>query len=124
MMIDDELNPQFMKRLKRLRRYWPRIFAGACVCALVVLIVSLVLPKTYRATTYIMVSESKIGAGSRDSAALQLAMLPTFILGGLGFAIHVLWWLALAALVVWLLGFVLRIGETVARPPRRRWYYW
>jgi uncharacterized protein involved in exopolysaccharide biosynthesis len=79
MMIDDELNPQFMKRLKRLRRYWPRIFAGACVCALVVLIVSLVLPKTYRATTYIMVSESKIGAGSRDSAALQLAMLPTFI---------------------------------------------
>jgi uncharacterized protein involved in exopolysaccharide biosynthesis len=79
MLIDDELNPQFMRRLKKLRRYWPRICAGACVCALAVLIVSLVLPKTYRATTYIMVSESKIGAGSRDSAALQLAMLPTFI---------------------------------------------
>src|SRR5215470_18432436 len=79
MMIDDELNPQFMRRLKKLRPYWPRIFAGACGCALVGLIVSLILPKTYRATTYIMVSESKIGAGSKDSAALQLAMLPTFV---------------------------------------------
>jgi len=79
MMIDDELNPQFTRRLKKLRPYWRKIVAGACGCALVVLIVSFTLPKTYRATTYIMVSESKIGAGSKDSAALQLAMLPTFI---------------------------------------------
>ena len=79
MMIDDELTPQLMRRLKKLRRYWPRILAGACGCALVALILSLILPKTYRATTYIMVSESKIGAGSKDSAAIQLAMLPTFI---------------------------------------------
>src|SRR5215510_5260613 len=79
MMIDDELNPQWTRRLKRLSRYWLRILAGASGCALVVLIVSLILPKTYRATTYIMVSESKIGAGTKDSAALQLAMLPTFI---------------------------------------------
>jgi hypothetical protein len=53
-----------------------------------------------------------------------VALLIVLILGGLGFAIHVLWWLALAALVIFLLGFVLRIGETVARPRRRRWYYW
>jgi uncharacterized protein involved in exopolysaccharide biosynthesis len=79
MMIDDELNPQFTRRLKKLRPYGRKIVAGACGCALVVLIVSFTLPKTYRATTYIMVSESKIGAGSKDSAALQLAMLPTFI---------------------------------------------
>src|SRR5262245_2310400 len=79
MMIDDELTPRFTRRLKKLRRYWLRIFAGACGCALVALIVSLILPKTYRATTYMMVSESKIGAGSKDSAVLQLAMLPTFI---------------------------------------------
>jgi len=57
-------------------------------------------------------------------AVVILALLVILILGGLGFAIHVLWWVAVAALVVWLLGFVLRIGETVARPPRRRWYYW
>src|SRR5215510_2261294 len=79
MMIDDELTPQFMRRLKKLRRHWPKIFAGACACASVALILSLVSPKTYRATTYIMVSESKIGVGTKDSAALQLAMLPTFI---------------------------------------------
>src|SRR5215467_15023200 len=79
MMIDDELNPRLMIGLKKLRRYWLRIVAGACGCALVALIVSLRLPKTYRATTYIMVSESKIGADSKDSAALQLAMLPTFV---------------------------------------------
>jgi uncharacterized protein involved in exopolysaccharide biosynthesis len=79
MMIDDELNPRLMMRLKILRRYWLRIVAGACGCALVALIVSLTLPKTYRATTYIMVSESKIGADSKDSAALELVTLPTFV---------------------------------------------
>lgn len=57
-------------------------------------------------------------------AIILLALLVVLILGGLGFAIHVLWWVALAALVIWLLGFLLRVGETVARPPRRRWYRW
>ena len=52
------------------------------------------------------------------------ALLFVLILGGLGFAIHVLWWLALAALSIWLLGFFLRVGETIAKPPRRHWYYW
>ena len=57
-------------------------------------------------------------------AVILVALLIVLILGGLGFAIHVLWWLALAALVIWLLGFVLRIGETGARPRRRGWYRW
>jgi hypothetical protein len=57
-------------------------------------------------------------------AIILIALLIVLILGGLGFAIHVLWWVALAALIVWLLGFVLRVGETIARPPRRRWYRW
>lgn len=52
-----------------------------------------------------------------------IALLIVLLLGGFGFAIHVLWWIGLAALVVFLLGFVLRAGETVGRP-RRRWYYW
>jgi len=79
MMIDDELDPQFLSRLKKLRRHWRWILEGACGCALVALIITLFLPKIYRATTYILVSESKIGAGSKDTAALQLVMLPTFI---------------------------------------------
>lgn len=52
------------------------------------------------------------------------ALLLVLLLGLLGFAIHVLWFLALVALVIWLLGFFLRVGETIAKPPRRRWYYW
>jgi len=55
---------------------------------------------------------------------ILVALLIVLILFGLGFAIHVLWWLALAALVIWALGFFLRIGETIARPRRRRWYNW
>ncbi len=66
-------------------------------------------------------------------AIVLVALLIILIVGGLGFALHVLWWVALVALVIWLLGFVVRVGETVGRPrrrswfnrpPRRRWYYW
>jgi hypothetical protein len=57
-------------------------------------------------------------------AIILLALLVVLILGGLGFAIHVLWWVALVALIIFLLGFFLRVGETIARPRRRRWYYW
>jgi capsular polysaccharide biosynthesis protein len=78
MMMDDELDQQFTRRLKKLRHHWLLILEGACGCALVALIISLFLPKIYRATTYILVSESKIGAGSKDNAALQMVMLPTF----------------------------------------------
>src|ERR1700752_2616177 len=77
-MMDDELDRQFTARLKKLRSHWLYILEAACGCALAALIVSLFLPKIYRATTYILVSESKIGVASRDSAALQLVMLPTF----------------------------------------------
>ena len=54
---------------------------------------------------------------------ILLALIVVLVLGGLGFAIHVLWWLALVALVVWVLGFFFRAGSSAARP-RRRWYYW
>jgi hypothetical protein len=57
-------------------------------------------------------------------AVILVALLVVLILFGLGFALHVLWWLALAALVIWVLGFFLRVGETIARPRRRRWYNW
>ncbi|MCL2731596.1 MAG: hydrophobic protein [Actinomycetia bacterium] len=50
-------------------------------------------------------------------AVLLLAVL----LFGIGFAVKVLWWVALAVLVVWLLGFVFRAAEGGGR---RRWYRW
>jgi len=56
-------------------------------------------------------------------AIILIALIIVLILGGLGFLIHVLWWLAIAALVIWLAGFLLRRGGTAGRP-RRRWYHW
>lgn len=55
-------------------------------------------------------------------AVVLVALLIIILLGAFGFTLHVLWWIAIAALMLWLLGFVLRVGET--RPRRRRWYYW
>jgi hypothetical protein len=52
---------------------------------------------------------------------IVLVLLLAFLLGGLGFAIHVLWWIALVVLVIWLLGFVVRMGEAGSRG---RWYRW
>jgi hypothetical protein len=54
-------------------------------------------------------------------AIILLVLLLAIILGGLGFAIHVLWWIALAVLVLWLIGFAVRVGEGGTRS---RWYRW
>ncbi|MBR7828042.1 hydrophobic protein [Actinospica sp. MGRD01-02] len=51
---------------------------------------------------------------------ILLVLLLALVLGGLGFAVHVLWWIALAVLVVWLIGFVVERGA--ASGSRRRWY--
>lgn len=51
-------------------------------------------------------------------ALILLVLLLALILGGLGFAVHVLWWVALVVLVLWLVGFLFRSG------PKRRWYRW
>lgn len=55
---------------------------------------------------------------------ILLALLVVLILAGVGFVVHVLWWVAIAALVIWLLGFVLRAGEGGLRRRRHRWYRW
>ncbi len=57
-------------------------------------------------------------------SVILVGLLVIIILGLLGFGVHLLWWIALIALVVWLLGFVLRMGEGVGRTRRRRWYRW
>jgi hypothetical protein len=49
---------------------------------------------------------------------LLLVLLLALILGGLGFAVHVLWWLALIVLAVWIIGFFVRSAEG------SRWYRW
>ncbi|NUS16056.1 MAG: hydrophobic protein [Streptomyces sp.] len=54
-------------------------------------------------------------------AAVLLVLLLAVVLFGLGFAVKVLWWIAAAVLVVWLLGFVFRAAEGGGR---RHWYRW
>ena len=39
---------------------------------------------------------------------MLLALLIILIIAGAGFALHVLWWVAIAALVIWLVGFFVR----------------
>ena len=50
--------------------------------------------------------------------ALIVLLVILAVFGGLGFALHVLWWILIAALVLWAIGFLFR--------PRGggRWYYW
>jgi hypothetical protein len=49
--------------------------------------------------------------------ALIAFLFLTVLLFGAGFALHVLWWIALIALVMWLIGLAFR-------PRGGRWYYW
>jgi hypothetical protein len=59
-------------------------------------------------------------------SVVLIALLVIVVLALLGFGLHFLWWIALIALIIWLLGFVLRMGEGVGRSRRRRrrWYRW
>jgi hypothetical protein len=59
--------------------------------------------------------------GNQLMGIILLVLLLALILGGLGFAIHILWWIALIVLVIWLIGFVVRVGEGGSRG---RWYRW
>jgi membrane protein YdbS with pleckstrin-like domain len=52
---------------------------------------------------------------------ILLVLLLALILGGLGFILHILWWIALVVLALWLVGFLVRMGEGTSRG---RWYRW
>ncbi|MFG3055145.1 hydrophobic protein [Kitasatospora sp. NPDC048239] len=53
---------------------------------------------------------------------LILVLLLALLLFGAGFALKVLWWLAVIVLAAWLLGFLVR--GTTAAGSRGRWYRW
>ncbi|MBZ5514406.1 MAG: hypothetical protein LAN62_06115 [Acidobacteriia bacterium] len=78
-MLSYEADERLFRRAGRLRRHWRWILAGTGLCALAGLVVSLFLPKTYRATTYVLVSESKIGPASQTAAWQQLATINTYL---------------------------------------------
>jgi hypothetical protein len=54
--------------------------------------------------------------------ALVVLLLILAIFGGLGFAAHVLWFVLIAAVILWVLGFL--IGGVESGMGRRRWYRW
>ena len=52
--------------------------------------------------------------------ALIVLLLILALFGGLGFAAHFLWFILIAALVIWVLGFF--VGGIESGGSRRRWY--
>lgn len=53
-------------------------------------------------------------------AVILLVLLLALVLGGLGFAAHALWIIAVVVFLAWLIGFGIRSGENAGS--RRRWY--
>ena len=52
--------------------------------------------------------------------ALLVLLLLLALLGGLGFAVHVLWYVLIFAVLLWLVGFF--VGGVESGIGRRRWY--
>lgn len=48
---------------------------------------------------------------------ILIVLAVALLLGGLGFAVHALWWIAVIFFIFWLGGFAFRSGEG-------RWYRW
>ena len=70
-------------------------------------------------------SNSRVVISKREHAValILIVLLIALILGGLGFAVHILWWIALIVLALWLVGFLFRAAESGGLS-RRRWYRW
>ena len=54
---------------------------------------------------------------------ILLVLLIALIFGGLGFAVHALWIIAVVVFLAWLVGFGLARGES-SSGGRARWYRW
>jgi hypothetical protein len=54
--------------------------------------------------------------------ALIVLLLILAVFGGLGFAAHVLWFVLIAAVILWLLGFFIGSASGGVASGRRRWY--
>ena len=54
--------------------------------------------------------------------AIVVLLLILALFGGLGFAAHILWLVLIAAVILWLVGFL--IGGVESGAGRRTWYRW
>ena len=76
-MMDNEADNRFERRITRIKGHWRWITVGTLLCALASFGVSLFFPNVYRATTKLLVSESRIGPGT-ELPAWQYATLSTY----------------------------------------------
>ncbi|MGH9076053.1 MAG: hydrophobic protein [Acidimicrobiales bacterium] len=51
---------------------------------------------------------------------ILVVLVLALLLGGLGFALHALWWIAVIVFLFWLIGFGIARGGSAGS--RRRWY--
>src|SRR5437879_1835658 len=77
-MMDHDADYNFSRRIEAIHRHRRWIIAGTVVTSLTGLVVSLFLAKIYRATTYILVSESKIEASSQN-VMWQYSLIRTYL---------------------------------------------
>jgi hypothetical protein len=54
--------------------------------------------------------------------ALIVLLLLLAIFGGLGFAVHVLWFVLIALVILWLIGWFVGASGSAFGSGRRRWY--
>jgi hypothetical protein len=54
---------------------------------------------------------------------IAILLLAAILIGVGAFAVHILLWLGIILLVIWLLGFLFRAAESGGRR-RGRWYRW
>jgi hypothetical protein len=62
--------------------------------------------------------------GRSNMVALVVLLLLLLLLGGLGFAAHVLWYVLIAAVILWLIGFFIGGAANAGAGGRRGWYRW
>lgn len=77
-MMDHDADYNFSRRIEAIHRHRRWIIAGTALSCLAALVVSLFLAKIYRATTYVLVSESKIEATSQN-AMWQYSLIRTYV---------------------------------------------
>lgn len=76
MKLDADYN--LSRRLDAIHGYRKWIIGGTVLCSLVVLLISLLLPKIYRSTTYLLVSEPRMDANSQNPV-WQYSLIRTYV---------------------------------------------
>ncbi|HEV2635779.1 MAG TPA: hydrophobic protein [Actinocrinis sp.] len=71
-------------------------------------------------TTPAELDRSRIYKGVPIMGVILLVLLVALLLGGLGFAAHVLWFVAVVVFIAWLVGFA--VGGGANAGSRRGWY--